>query len=352
MISVFKGQLKEIDGMPTGNINIADIKLPANESRERLAHQGSDDEDSLQEGDETRKEEGIYLSKMIEDVEKSLRVPSQANSKLTDLKGQAQQLSRSKGNVFRDDPSVIVYFLYSALQHRELHQRDSSSCGKPGQHPRPHRRDPVPLYQHYSRRHFFVISDFGLTCYDTVSYLAKKNRSLCRKVLYSLKGHCVKSFYVEHISNLNHRYLERFLTVVVDNNMETIIDKDAYSYIKKWLKYIHEEKFQSPEINTEIIKQIFRLIEVLAGNRTVAFNKYIIEELAENMFRKARKIKENLGETFSVITEYVCRALTKYAKRETQDNLKVATILYPHNESPFMEELVAEIKVVGSLARK
>lgn len=155
----------------------------------------------------------------------------------------------------------------------------------------------------------------------------------------------MKSFYVEEVANLNHLYLERFLSVIIDNQMESIIDKDFYIYVKKWLKFIQQVDFQSREINAEILRQIFRLIGVLARNDRVPFDRVIIEELAENMFRRALKIKENLGETFSVISEFVCRALSKYCMRTTKNGDKVASLLYSHSKSPFMRDLIDEINV-------
>jgi hypothetical protein len=112
VIRVFGDALEELDGVELDDIEVADLKYQEPDRRERLQDEQPDD-DSFEDGGDERRGGGTYLSKMTEDVEKSLRVPSQANNNLTELKRKAQVLSLAKGNVFSDDISVIVILINS-----------------------------------------------------------------------------------------------------------------------------------------------------------------------------------------------------------------------------------------------
>lgn len=128
IIRVFGDRLEELDGVDLDDIEVADLRYNENEKRDRQMNMEEDDDDSMQDEMEGRKMAGAYLSKMTEDVEKSLRVPSQANNNLTELKRKAQILSLSKGNVFNDDISVIVIPInsFSTTTSRASLKRSSS----------------------------------------------------------------------------------------------------------------------------------------------------------------------------------------------------------------------------------
>ena len=113
VMQVFGDSLEELDGVPLDDIDITNLRPATLERREGRAEGPMDDDESSQEENEMRRGRGTYLSKMTEDVEKSLRTPSQANNNLTELKRKAQLLTQAKGNVFSDDISVIVTLLAS-----------------------------------------------------------------------------------------------------------------------------------------------------------------------------------------------------------------------------------------------
>ena len=183
---------------------------------------------------------------------------------------------------------------------------------------------------------------FGLRCYDILSYLAKKSKILRRKVMFLMKDICLTNFYKNDLSLIEDLYLESFLNVIEDNNMGEIIGAEAYVYIQIWMKHFIQNGFRPPDANAQKIKQIFRLLGILAANPDVPFTETIMSILATNMFCEARKLKSKIETEFYIMVEYICFALTKYCERNLP-KLNVANFLYA--DKHFMQELIKEINV-------
>lgn len=184
---------------------------------------------------------------------------------------------------------------------------------------------------------------FGLKCYDTLSYLAKKSKVLRRKVFFLMKDLCLRNFYTNDLTTIKYQYLETFINVIADNNMGEIVGAATYEYITIWLNYIISNKFENLGINTELVKQVFRLLGIVASNSSVPFNQTIVSMLADKMFSDAKKLKNKIEALYNIMVEYICFTLTKYCERSLP-KINVATLLYTN--TTFMKDLVDEINVV------
>lgn len=105
---IFSPTLTEFDGYPVIASETTGLrqKVPDKPTRGLAVIEPDDDGDD--DDLDLRRDNGVFLKKLTEDLEKSLRVPSQANRNLTELKSKAQILSQAKGNVFSDDMNEIV----------------------------------------------------------------------------------------------------------------------------------------------------------------------------------------------------------------------------------------------------
>lgn len=188
-----------------------------------------------------------------------------------------------------------------------------------------------------------VQQDFGIRSYQTLSYLAKKNKVLRRKVLYTMKELCLKNFYQKDLSSFSHKYLEAFLSVIEENSMEEIIGSTAYIYLEGWLKDIYQKNFKLEGSAGQMIKQVFRLLSIVASNPQVLFQENIITILSTNMFCKARKMQRELKSDYYIFAEYISYALMKYCERSHPEKINTSAILY--EDSNYFSELINEINV-------
>lgn len=122
LAEIFEGRLKMINGNQAPEIKAGQKKAAKGKDQEQENdYNGEDGGDDMSynsdagEGDNSKKVEVQYL---IDNLEKSLKMPSQANKYLTDLKRIVQGLVLIEGNVFLESKDTLVDLeVNSAVQH-------------------------------------------------------------------------------------------------------------------------------------------------------------------------------------------------------------------------------------------
>lgn len=160
---------------------------------------------------------------------------------------------------------------------------------------------------------------------------------------------CLKTFSVSNVKPINPNYLEKFITIVQENSMEEVLDKGFFVYLQAWVEQIFVAEFNSNEIGNSMMRQVFRMVGLMAENKNLEIdsNTIVIIEMVMDVMNEIRIRKLNIKTIYYQVFEYVCRALYSYSSREFKSENICQKIW---DNSTFIRSLVTELIVLSCLS--
>jgi hypothetical protein len=166
---------------------------------------------------------------------------------------------------------------------------------------------------------------------------------LKRKVYFQMKE-CLKTFAVNSLKTVNPNYLEKFISIVQENAMEEVLDKSFLVYIQAWVEEIFVSEFNPNEIGSNMMRQVFRMVGLMAENKCLEIdsNSILIIEMVMDVMNEIKTRKLNIKTIYYQVFEYVCRSLYSYSAREFKEENICQKIW---DNSTFIRSLVSELMV-------